>query len=284
MKVGINLRTKQTQVLKSWKTRDDPVPGNLEFGIDVDGLKQFFIYRRSIPHVRAVFWNGSAYDDTSRWFWGSIEVNYSVADSETEVYFTISHSSFAIHTLVMTPEGFLAELRYVRGNESSTLEIISGIGELYEECSYPGGCGEYSTCNVNSRPVCKCLPGFEKAGIVCMRKTALKCGREDGVLVLKRVEMSEPGTFYGAQDEGECRERCLSSSCDCRAYAFTNESRCAIWEDDLKDIREEEHTQEESAVQDIVKIPVAASDLNIWWRCRELPTRCRKKKKISRAI
>ncbi|KAJ8617851.1 hypothetical protein MRB53_014037 [Persea americana] len=262
MKVGINLRTKQTQTLKSWKNDNDPTPGNFEFGIDVDGLKQFFIYRRSIPHVRAVFWNGSAYDDTSRWFGHSFEFNYSVADSETEVYFTISHSSSAIHMLVMTPEGFLS---YVK-NQSSYISTRGWIGES-DVCSVPGGCGEYSTCNVNNRPVCKCLPGFEKDEYnKCIRKTGVKCSGDDGLLVLKRVEMSEPPTYYTAtEDEGECRERCLSSRCDCKAYAFfsnqrmffNNKSRCTIWEDELKVIHEEEHTQEEL----VVGIPVAASDL-----------------------
>lgn len=261
MKVGIDLRTKQTKMLKSWKNGNDPAPGNFEFGIDEEGgSKQFFIYRRSIPYRRAVFWNGSGYDDTSRSVlgMGSPYINYSITERETEVYFTF-HSPSVTDRLQMSASGYVVYTRD-RGHGLSA-ESYNWIGET-DGCPIfdSGKCGKYSICNMNSRPMCKCLPGFERAGYECMRKTVLKCGREDGVLGLKGVELSGYNSTV-TEDEAKCRESCLSSRCECKGYAFmSNSSECRLWLDDLKEIREEELAREELVAN--ISIPVAASDLS----------------------
>ena len=254
MTVGIDLTTKQTQMLKSWKNSDDPAPGNFEFGLDEGELKQFFIYRRSIPNRRAVFWNGSAYDDTSRWGFGWNAVNYSVIDSKTELYFTF-HSPSATAMVVMTPEGYLD---YIEAGANS-LQTTNWIGER-DLCSVSQGCSAYSICNVNRRPVCMCLPGFETIESGCKRKTDLHCGRDEGVLVLKGVEMPAFNGYARLKDEEKCRKYCFSGGCDCKGFAFINESKCGIQDDDLRDIREEEHGRLELVHN--ISIPVLASDLS----------------------
>ncbi|XXG59407.1 hypothetical protein AAC387_Pa04g1500 [Persea americana] len=242
-------------MLKSWKNSDDPAPGNFEFGLDEGELKQFFIYRRSIPNRRAVFWNGSAYDDTSRWGFGWNAVNYSVIDSKTELYFTF-HSPSATAMVVMTPEGYL---NYIEAGANS-LQTTNWIGER-DLCSVSQGCSAYSICNVNRRPVCMCLPGFETIESGCKRKTDLHCGRDEGVLVLKGVEMPAFNGYARLKDEEKCRKFCFSGGCDCKGFAFINESKCGIQADDLRDIREEEHGRLELVHN--ISIPVLASDLKL---------------------
>lgn len=108
--------------------------------------------------------------------------------------------------------------------------------------------------------MCSCLPGFETIESGCKRKTDLHCGRDEGVLVLKGVEMPAFNGYAMLKDEEQCRKYCFSRGCDCKGYAFINESKCGSRSDDLRDIREEEHGRLE-LVHDI-SIPVLASDLS----------------------
>ncbi|XP_058092429.1 G-type lectin S-receptor-like serine/threonine-protein kinase B120 [Magnolia sinica] len=107
MKVGINLRTGETWTLRSWRNDTDPAPGSFTFGIDPQSLNQFFIWRRSIPYWRGIFWNGTAFSSPLFDLITVSSFNYSIISSEDEVYFTILNPTDidSYSFLVMKPEG-----------------------------------------------------------------------------------------------------------------------------------------------------------------------------------
>ncbi|KAI0495143.1 hypothetical protein KFK09_025292 [Dendrobium nobile] len=53
MKVGLDLITNVNQVFTSWRSEDDPAPGNFSIGIAPDWSTQFFIWEGNKPWWRS---------------------------------------------------------------------------------------------------------------------------------------------------------------------------------------------------------------------------------------
>ncbi|XP_058092472.1 G-type lectin S-receptor-like serine/threonine-protein kinase At4g27290 [Magnolia sinica] len=250
MKIGINLTTGKTQILRSWKTDDDPAPGSYAFGIDPQSPDQFFIWRKSAPYQRVIFWNGSSFDSLA--FPGSC-LNYSITSKEEERYFTYSFlpSTDTVYMgLVMESYGVLNSYS-VSMADGVSINAWSGRDSM---CDSSGACGPNSSCNENGEPMCKCLPGFKPKSARalnsgnwldgCMARIKWQCGANDGFLDLKRVKLVDPTNTSSAENSTICRRVCDSYGCSCRAYAFKIDSRnssslpCRFWFTDVADLRE----------------------------------------------
>ncbi|KAL5999607.1 hypothetical protein ACLOJK_037892 [Asimina triloba] len=253
MKIGINLRTGRSRMLTAWRSDNDPAPGIYAFGIDLQDLNQFFVWRRSIPYSRVIFWNGSSfnifkYTESLDWW---IQ-NASVVRGHDEVYLTISPSLGRLTWLVIGPSAILK--RYsVRPDSRGAADISARIS-----CSRDGGvCGPYSSCNENEEPICKCLPGYKPIspeqwnsgnwGTGCTPTLELQCGGKDGYLTMKKAKLPNNIIFYHADNPSVCREVCDDRECSCRAWAleqniagYTDDYyNCRIYEEDLKGVEED---------------------------------------------
>ncbi|KAL5999603.1 hypothetical protein ACLOJK_037888 [Asimina triloba] len=251
MKIGINLRTGQSRMLTAWRSDNDPAPGIYAFGIDLQDLNQFFVWRRSIPYSRVIFWNGSSFNifkNTKSLDWWI--QNASVVRGHDEVYLTISPSLGRLTWLVIGPSAILK--RYsVTPDSDEAADISARIS-----CSSDGVCGPHSSCNENEEPMCKCLPGYKpiwqaqwnsgywRTG--CTPTLELQCGCKDGYLTLKKAELrSDSGLSY-AENASMCREVCDDSGCSCRAWAFLQNKDgyndgylCRLYTDELKGLEED---------------------------------------------
>ncbi|XP_059639449.1 S-locus-specific glycoprotein S13-like [Cornus florida] len=61
MKLGCDLRMGLNRYLTSWKSTDDPSPGEFSFGIDLHGLPQGVLYKNSMKKFRSGPWNGQQF-------------------------------------------------------------------------------------------------------------------------------------------------------------------------------------------------------------------------------
>ncbi|KAL5999625.1 hypothetical protein ACLOJK_037910 [Asimina triloba] len=251
MKIGINLRTGRSRMLTAWRSDNDPAPGIYAFGIDTQDLNQFFVWRRSIPYSRVIFWNGSSFN-TVRYFESldrSIQ-NASAVRGHDEVYLTISPSLGQLTWLVIGPSASL--MRY------SASPGGAGWGDISARisCSSDDVCGPNSSCNENEEPMCKCLPGYKPTSPTewtsrnwrtgCTPTLELQCGGKDGYLTVKKAKLPGYNIRYDTDNASMCREMRDDRECSCRAWAFLenkdgyNDSfRCRTYEEELKGLEED---------------------------------------------
>lgn len=252
MRVGLDLNTGVTQLLKSWKSEDDPSPGNYSLGIDPDQRLQIVMWKGPNRWWRSGQWNGQYFtgiinmrplslygfqlinDDEQ----GKIYVSYTLVESSTFLRF------------VTKWDGKEEELQWEEGNR--TWSVI--WSQPISECETYGKCGKNGVCSENGgESICSCLRGFEpmfgeewrkgnwSGG--CKRRTELGCARNesivdrDGFLTVEHVKLPDFAAWEVVSNgETECRAICLAN-CSCNAYAFDSGIGCLIWGRDLIDIR-----------------------------------------------
>ncbi|ONI12978.1 hypothetical protein PRUPE_4G195300 [Prunus persica] len=141
-------------------------------------------------------------------------------------------------------------------------------------CDNYGLCGANGKCIIGENPVCLCLKGFkpmsqEKWNLMdwslgCVRNKPLSCQERYKDGFVKFVGLKLPDTTHSwvkkSMNLKECRTKCLNN-CSCMAYTSSDirggGTGCAIWFDDLMDIR-----QFPAAGQDLY-IRMPASELEI---------------------
>ncbi|KAL4342230.1 hypothetical protein GQ457_08G007110 [Hibiscus cannabinus] len=219
MKLGKDLVTDQYRYLSSWKSSDDPAPGNFTFGFVPDLVSK----------------EGST-------------VQY--RSNENEVYdgyiHGLRHSSI-LTRLVISHNGDLSHFKSTDQNQ----HWVHHRSTQEDSCDSYGYCGANGVCNPNSSPVCACLDGFVPKNKTeldkrpgsggCIRKTQLSCSGD----VFKEL----PGVMFpdSASDFNntinleECESQC-SKNCSCTAYANSDigygGSGCQLWFGELIDIKQ----------------------------------------------
>ncbi|PKU65253.1 putative G-type lectin S-receptor-like serine/threonine-protein kinase At1g61610 [Dendrobium catenatum] len=177
MKVGLDLITNVNQVFTSWRSEDDPAPGNFSIGIAPDRSTQFFIWEGNKPWWRSGRWNGQVFigiqNMVPNYIYGFRLNNF---QQENKMYFYYSQFNSS-HRYVLTPDG--VERHLVWANDSKNwyqywAQPFSTQCEIYNRC------GNNATCTDSldgNSPNCSCLKGFEFVGGNlsggCVRRTPL---------------------------------------------------------------------------------------------------------------
>ena len=215
------------QPLTSWKSKEDPAPGNYNFTLQLD-------YSPTIMEGPDVYWTGSlaSFDVLSSNSWPSI--NYT---SQTQ-----------ISRIVLDETGKLKLQSWLEEEKTWNTSLQSS------RCGDYALCGNYSVCNETAQQPCGCLPGFKPVsagawskGDVssgCVRKTALQCSnnsdvQKDGFLRMSKVDWLDNNPLRSEiSSDKECQSSCLNS-CSCIAYAFEQKldpssrnkygTGCLIW-------------------------------------------------------
>ncbi|XP_038704292.1 G-type lectin S-receptor-like serine/threonine-protein kinase At4g03230 isoform X1 [Tripterygium wilfordii] len=231
MKMNKNL------TLTSWRSQDDPAPGNFTFKMDEDKDNQFVIKKRFI-----CYWISS---ESGKVFSSDEKIPYSVAyllsnfsnsidPKRYKAYNNLTISSSMDHdssgSLVMAITGDIQFWSWDVNKKSGTLIWW----EPRDRCSVFNSCGNFASCNSNNAIACKCLPGFEPSfperwntgdfSGGCIRKsTSVICGKKDTFLNLTTMKVKDPDSTYPAMSETDCRTQCLDY-CVCQAYSY-NEAK-----------------------------------------------------------
>ncbi|XP_027910185.1 G-type lectin S-receptor-like serine/threonine-protein kinase At4g27290 [Vigna unguiculata] len=243
MKLGMNLKTGHYRALRSWKSLNDPTPGEFSFGVDTRGLPQLVITKDSNDNIvfRPGSWNGVRVTGVPGQRTHPLTKSLFVMN-EDEIYYEIQllNSSTKLRSRLV-PQGL--QMRLIWSDESKIWD--TPYTGSFDECERYGMCGANTICNVSgANQHCECLSGFRSnvADSTCERIIPLDCNKGDS---FKKYEgMKLPDTSSSWYDKRmsleECQKLCLSN-CSCTAYAqldmSANGSGCLQWFNDIVDFR-----------------------------------------------
>ncbi|KAL7185679.1 hypothetical protein ACSBR2_027603 [Camellia fascicularis] len=157
MKLSLNRKTGQQNLLYSWANNANPRPGMFSRGIDPEGCLQIFIWKQHHP-----FWKSTVYDYSLVYIdhiyqgFGSFLTFIKESD---EIYLTCSVSENLLKVrVILTPTGQAQLLFWAQSSNSWVVVWQTPV----VECDFYGYCGPFSSCEQNgSHPFCSCLEGFE---------------------------------------------------------------------------------------------------------------------------
>ncbi|KAK8300691.1 hypothetical protein V6Z12_D05G409600 [Gossypium hirsutum] len=219
MKLGYDTRIQSTWSYVSWKSSNDPSPGNFTLKLDSGPEKQIMIL------------NGDAI------YWRSIR---SWGDSSNYFEFPVETRNDTISRFTIDATGQLRQLLWL-DNEWSVLNSQPG-----QPCEVYAYCGANSSCSNVSSPICSCLPGYKPSSVEfwnngdfkegCSRKNELQCGKNDGFHMLTKVILPQKQLTREVQSFGDCRSSCLSN-CSCSGFSYTDRN-CSIWTGELINLQQ----------------------------------------------
>ncbi|KAI4366104.1 hypothetical protein MLD38_022025 [Melastoma candidum] len=246
MKIGINRTSGFERHLTSWRSSDDPSPGNFTYGIDIWGLHEMMLRQGSEIKYRTGPWNGLRWSGSTN-FGSNVNYHYELVLTDEEAYyhFKLSNKSF-IYRLSLSPTGNLERLTWIddlnRWNRFLNVPV--------DNCDTYSLCGPHGICTITDSPVCACLKGFDPKfpqewnatdwSKGCVRRSALECGTD---IFLNNAEVKLPNTHYSwfnsTMNLKDCHNTC-KNNCSCMAYSsmdIRDGSGCLQWHEDLVDIR-----------------------------------------------
>ncbi|XP_056172872.1 G-type lectin S-receptor-like serine/threonine-protein kinase At4g27290 isoform X2 [Syzygium oleosum] len=268
MKLGWDFRTGTEKYLTSWKSRDDPSPGEYTFRLRIHGLPQFEVFNNaSVMKFRSGSWNGIQFSGLSI---GVNPISRQIfVYNQTDVYFEYDHLKDGILTrIVLNESGLLQRLARKKGGVSWTVMYSHPI----DPCENYALCGANGFCRSNIYSRCDCLRGFvpkvpEQWQMLdwsggCVRKVSVNCSKGEEFFKLSRVKLPDLIDFWLDENISlaECRVRCLKN-CSCTAYANSDVrgggSGCLMWFGDLMDTSE----FEDAVYEQDLHIRLSASQL-----------------------
>lgn len=250
MKMGWDLRTHLDRRITSWKSYDDPSPGELSLGIDLEAYPQAVMHRGARMFFRGGPWNGLSFSGAPELKKNPLYEFHFVSNSE-EVYYIHQLLNKSVITRLVLNDTAMARQRFVWVQTDVSWKLYSSVPRDY--CDTYGLCGANGMCVISESPVCQCLKGFKPklAGNWnsmdwsqgCIREEHLDCTRKDDFIKISGVKV--PDTKYSLVDRSidlrKCKEACFKN-CSCMAYTNSDisgrGSGCVLWFGDLIDIRQ----------------------------------------------
>ncbi|XVE50449.1 hypothetical protein DITRI_Ditri01bG0163100 [Diplodiscus trichospermus] len=269
MKLGIDLRTGFNRRLAAWKSSDDPSPGDITYGVELQGSPEVVMRKGSAKYYRSGLWIGDRFTGAPDLRPNPI-YDYEFVWNEEEVYYIYFLKNKSVMSRFVLNQTENVRKRYTWNPETKTWKLFSIMPS--DHCDIYGQCGPNGNCDNNKFPACQCLKGFRLRSPErwnssdwsegCLRIKPLNCQGGDGFIRIGSVKT--PDTVYSwvnkTMNIKECRARCLQN-CSCMAYTNLDVRRggsgCAMWFGDLFDVK-----QYQSDGQDLY-IRVSASEAEL---------------------
>ncbi|KAE8680178.1 S-locus lectin protein kinase family protein [Hibiscus syriacus] len=251
MKIGIDLKTGFHRRLSAWKNWDDPTPGDLTFGIELQGNPEAVLRKGSEKYARSGLWNGndfSGYQNLRR----NPIFDYGFVWNENEVYYIqfTKDNSVILRGILNQTESAIQ--RYTWNPETQTWKLF--LSSPIDLCGRYGHCGPNGNCDSTKLPACcQCLTGFrpkwpERWNSAdyfggCIHSKPLNCQSGDDFIRIRRVKTPDATKSWVNRTMNlmECRAKCLRN-CSCTAYTNLYVTRggsgCVMWFGDLIDIKQ----------------------------------------------
>ncbi|KAJ8628120.1 hypothetical protein MRB53_021427 [Persea americana] len=247
MKLVLNKSTGENHVLTSWRSAEDPAPGEYAFGVDTND--NINIWKNGISQWKSRARNGQIFTAAPDLSSTNILNFSSPSDEKVGSFSYTTNNNSVITRLVISRTGQTNRFSW---------SVNRQMWIIYWEqpkrgCNVSSLCGAYGICSESAFPTCECLEGFEPASVRdwnagvwsvgCKRKIKLRCGEnrsvDDGDDVF--VKLSKVGfgkaqpqpLIIGSQEE--CKVACMRN-CSCFAYAY--EKGCYVWEGDLFNLQQ----------------------------------------------
>ncbi|GFP80335.1 g-type lectin s-receptor-like serine/threonine-protein kinase at4g27290 [Phtheirospermum japonicum] len=232
----------------SWRTNEDPAPGEFTSHLDPTGYPQIFIRRGQTIVNRVGPWNGARFS-------GAVGTrnNPTLRMNENEVMYTEENDDPSVITMLkLVPAGALQ--RWAWNHQTRSWTVSSNL-PTDDECDGYNRCGPHGSCNIRDSPAsyCGCLDRFVPRDPEswrrrdwsdgCVRRTALNCEGGDVFLRYSGIKLPDARNC-SVNDQvtslSECEVEC-SRNCTCIAYTQLNirewTSGCLFYHGELIDIR-----------------------------------------------
>jgi hypothetical protein len=256
MRLGRNPQTGAEWSLTSWRTPNDPRPGDWRLVMDDKGLPDCVTWQGNVKKSRTGPWNGLRFSGTPEMasYSGMFSIQVVVRPDEV-AYVVTAMPGTPLNRLVMNEVGLLQRLLW--DQDSQVWNVIARTPR--DVCDSYAMCGVFGLCDAGTASTlfCSCIHGFSPASPLewsmketsggCRRDVPLECSNgttTDGFMVLWGVKL--PDTDNATVDRSatleQCRARCLAD-CSCVAYAAADirggggGSGCVMWTDDIVDVR-----------------------------------------------
>ncbi|KAK3433289.1 hypothetical protein EUGRSUZ_D00894 [Eucalyptus grandis] len=251
MKLGLNRKTGLNRFLTSWKSPEDPTPGNCSYRIDPTGYPQLLLYKDGDPYWRAGSWIGDRWSGVPKITRAYIfNISFVNDPDEVSIMYGVIDASI-ITRMVVSESGSVRRSTWHDGDR----RWIEYWFAPKDQCDFYGNCGPNSNCNPYDAGQFECtyLPGLEpkspgdwnlgdgSAG--CVRRGGVSvCRSGEGFVKVARVKVPDTSKARANMSLNlkECKEECLRD-CSCTAYASASESLggsgCLTWHDNLVDTR-----------------------------------------------
>uniref|UniRef100_A0A6N2MET3 Receptor-like serine/threonine-protein kinase n=1 Tax=Salix viminalis TaxID=40686 RepID=A0A6N2MET3_SALVM len=248
MKIGWDSRAGFNRYLSSWKSLDDPSPGDFTWGLQPEG--ELVIWKGSNKYYRSGPWNGIGFS-------GAPEIrpnplfSFNLISKDQELYYTYNLIDKSKITRIVLNQTANHRQRWIWSEETQSWNLYLSVPRDY--CDTYGLCGPNGKCIISAMPVCQCLEKFKPTSQEawntmnwshgCKRNKELEC--HNGDRFIRFDELKLPDTTYcwinKTMNLKECRAKCLQN-CSCTAYTNLDitggGSGCVIWFGDLMDIRQ----------------------------------------------
>ncbi|XP_071934955.1 G-type lectin S-receptor-like serine/threonine-protein kinase At4g27290 isoform X1 [Coffea arabica] len=246
MKLGWDIRNGLNRNLTSWKSAEDPSPGEFSLAIDRGIFPQFYLKKGTRKIFRSGSYDLHILNGTSvrpnvffkPKFISTPEEAYSEFDPNNE---------FSIVVLSYTGTiGF-----FIWDDKSLVwFDIRTHPGET---CENYDSCGPNAICTSYTTQPCSCLTGYvpkapEDSNMLvsshgCIRKYPLNCPQNEGFLRMTGIKIPDTVHFniYSNMNLDDCQKECLKN-CSCTAYSTGDSSggengNCLLWYEDLFDLQ-----------------------------------------------
>ncbi|KAK9106980.1 hypothetical protein Syun_022991 [Stephania yunnanensis] len=274
MKIGYDAKTRKTWKLTSWKSGDDPSPGQYSLVLDPERTAQMIILNGSQPVWTTGSWSGHNFRYTPEMAWSRklYTENYFVNGSENYFLINVLGNKSILTRYVM--DYISGKIQQFLWLESSQSWVIYWE-QPKQQCDVYSYCGSNSICDKGNYPYCKCLDGFQPNNLRewnggnwtggCGRRSALQCGDQDGFLPMKNMSLPLDPKVLQLQSVDDCESSCLGI-CACNAYAHSD-NQCLVWYSSLYNVRQADYNGEDL----FLKLP--ASEIKIYEESNDLNSR-----------
>ncbi|KAJ0874398.1 putative protein kinase RLK-Pelle-DLSV family [Helianthus annuus] len=251
MKLGRDYVRRKEWHLSSWKSSDDPAPGEVTLAVDTPGYPEFKLRQGgALIKYRAGPWRNKMYP------WGTVlnksltfRVVVIINAGEESLGYSIEDSSILARVTVnSTVHMDISVWVNNAGGWISLLSVPTDARNTYNMC------GAYGICSIDAyQQSCNCMDkksfvpknqkdwdtGDRSGG--CIRRTQLECKKGlEGFIKYSNVSLPDTKTtwFNMNMTLEECHKKCLQN-CTCMAYANPDSTRriCLLWFNDLLDLQ-----------------------------------------------
>ncbi|KAF8025805.1 hypothetical protein BT93_F2590 [Corymbia citriodora subsp. variegata] len=248
MKLGWNRTSGFDRHLTSWKSIDDPSPGNFTYQLDRNGYPQFLLKQGSDIKYRSGPWNGLRWSGSPN-LKPNPYYSFGFVLNEEEMYYHYELlNRSVISRMLLMPNGILQRSVWI----DRTHDWTPYLTRPTDQCDNYASCGAHGSCKVDASPMCRCLKGFvpqfsQEWDILdwsngCVRRNPLDCKKDIFVLYSSlKLPDTRTSRFNESMNLQECKVVCMKN-CSCTAYSNLDirngGSGCLMWFGELIDIRE----------------------------------------------
>ncbi|KAJ4726192.1 S-receptor-like serine/threonine-protein kinase [Melia azedarach] len=274
MKLGWDFKSGLERRLISWKSPDDPSPGDFTWEIEVQDNPEAVMWKGSQKFFRSGLWNGLRFSGAPELRPNPVFV-FNFVSNEEELYYTYNVTDKSVISRIVMNQTEYVRQRFTWIEATQSWMLYATVPR--DRCDNYGLCGAYGVCVISESPICQCLDGFKLKSEEntdwsqgCVRNKALNYSRIDGFIKYDGLKLPDATHSWvnKSMNLKECREKCLGSS-TCMAYTNSDVrgvgSGCAMWFGDLIDMRQ---------------FPAGGQDLYVRMTASELGMKDDNKKKI----